>query len=395
MMTLVARVAGMSLRALPQRWGAALVVVLGMAGVVGVMVALLAMAEGFQQTFREAGSPRRAIILRTGEDNGMASAITREQLPVILDLPGFARDEAGKPLAVAQKFMTSELAERGSGTLVGAVLRGVNGPVWTVFPELRIVEGRAFTPGLREAVVGRAAQATFEGLELGARVELANGHWTIVGVFEAPGTVYESEMLGDAEVVFQNYSITGQYSSVVGVLETPESLPALADAISQNPRLSHQARRETDYYATLSGDLGAVMSVFGYAVAGIMALGALFSAINTMYAAVKARSREIATLRAIGFGALPVVTSVLLESVALCLAGAALGGLLAWALFDGSSISTLAGTQDIRQVVFAFRVTPALLLQGMLAAIVVGLLGGLLPALRAARLPVAEALRAG
>ena len=243
----VASVGLANLKALPQRWGASLVVVIGMAGVVGVMVALLAMAEGFRQTFREAGRADRAIIMASEQDNGMTSAITREQLPLVLDLPGFRRDADGRPLAVAQKFMTSELTERGTGTLVGGVLRGASEKIWKVFPELKIVEGRAFTPGRREAVVGRAAQREFEGLELGAEVELANGAWSIVGIFEAPGTVYESQMLGDVEMVFAGYSITGQYSSVVGVLESDAALETMRAAIKGNPQLSHVAVRETDY----------------------------------------------------------------------------------------------------------------------------------------------------
>jgi putative ABC transport system permease protein len=394
MMRQVAGVALTNLKALPQRWGASLVVVAGMAGVVGVMVALLAMAEGFQQTFRQAGRADRAIVLRSEQDNGMASAIEREQLPLVLDLPGFKRDTDGRPLAVAQKFMTSELAERRTGALVGAVLRGVSDKVWRVFPELRIVEGRAFTPGKREAVVGRGALGEFDGLALGSDVGLANGSWTIVGIFEAPGTVYDGEMIGDVEMVFAGYSITGQYSSVIGVLESEGAFATLADALKGNPRLSHVVLRETDYYTTLSNNLGAAMMTFGYAVAGIMALGALFAATNTMYAAVKSRAREIATLRALGFGGVPVVCSVLLESLALCVAGAALGGAVAYVAFNGYTLSTLSGA-ELQQVVFAFRVSGGLLAQGVGAAVLVGLLGGLLPAIRAARQPVAEALRQG
>jgi putative ABC transport system permease protein len=390
----IAGVALTNLKALPQRAGASLVVVVGMAGVVGVMVALLAMAEGFQQTFRQAGRADRAIVLRNEQDNGMASAIEREQLPLVLDLPGFKRGADGRPLAVAQKFMTSELAQRGTGTLVGAVLRGVSDQVWQVFPELRIVEGRAFTPGKREAVVGRGALREFEGLALGSEVELANGRWTLVGVFEAPGTLYDGEMIGDVEMVFAGYSITGQYSSVIGVLESQDALATVAAAIKGNPRLSHVVLRETDYYTTLSNNLGSAMITFGYAVAAIMALGALFAATNTMYAAVKARGREIATLRALGFGGVPVVCSVLLESLMLCLAGAALGGAVTYLAFNGYTLSTVSGN-DLQQIVFAFRVSGSLLAQGIAGAVVVGLLGGLLPAIRAARVPVAEALRQG
>jgi putative ABC transport system permease protein len=393
MSTGAAAVALANLRALPQRWGASLVVVLGMAGVVGVMITLLAMADGFRETFRSAGRPDRAILMASEQDTGMASAITREQLPLVLDLPGFRRGADGKPLIVAQKFMTSELTERGTGTLVGAVLRGVNDQFWNVFTEIRLVEGRAFTAGKREAIVGRAAQRTFEGLELGAEVPLANGTWTIVGVFEAPGMLYESEMIGDVEMVFPGYSVTGQYSSAIGVLESEASLQAVKDAIKQSPRLSQAALRETDYYTTLSNNLGAAMVAFGYAVAAVMALGALFAAVNTMYAAVKVRGREIATLRALGFGGLPVVCSVLVESLVLCLAGALAGGALAYLAFNGYTTSTIGSGDGLQQTAFTFRVSGTLLLQGAAAAVLVGFLGGLWPAIRAARLPVAEALR--
>jgi putative ABC transport system permease protein len=389
----IARISATSLQALPQRWGASLVVVLGMAGVIGVMVSLLAMAEGFRQTFSTAGSPNRVIVVQNAEDTGTTSAITREQLPVVMDLPGFARDTDGRPVAVGLKFMTSELRERKTGNGVGVMLRGVTDKAWRLWPEVKIVEGRAFTAGRREVVIGRTAQREFAGTELGAEVELTNGPWTIVGVFEAPGTLFEAEMWGDVEMVFPGFSVTGHYSSVIGELASPDAFRTLSDAITSNPRLKHIVRTEADYYATLSGNLGSAMVLFGYVVAGIMGLGALFSAVNTMYAAVKARSREIATLRAIGFGGLPVVCSVLLESVALCAAGAVLGGLLAYLLFNGNSMSTLSGGQDLRQIVFAFHVTGSLLAQGVVVACAIGLLGGLFPAIRAARLPVAEALR--
>lgn len=383
-----------NLRALPGRWGASLVVVLGMAGVVAVMVALLAMGEGFRQTFSKAGSPERVVVVKTAEDSGTTSALTREQVSIVFDLPGFAKDADGKPVAVGQKFMTSELRQRATGHGVGAVLRGVSEKAWRLWPEVKIVEGRAFTPGRREAVIGRAAQNEFAGTAVGETVELANGPWTIVGVFEAPGTLFESELWGDVEMVFPGYSITGQFSSVVGKLESPASLPVLRDALTTNPQLAHVVKTEADHYATLSGNLGGTMVVFGYAVAGIMGLGALFSAINTLYASVKVRSREIATLRALGFGAAPIVGSVLVEALVLCALGAALGGALAFMLFDGYALSTIGGgANEMSQIMFAFQVTGPLLLQGMVLGCAIALVGGLLPAIRAARLPIAEALR--
>ena len=392
MLSQIAAVAGTSLRSLPARWGASLVVVVGIAGVVGVMVSILAMADGFRTVFTQAGRADRVIVMRGGDDNGMSSALTRDQLPTVLSAPGFARGADGKPLASPTKFMTSALIDRKTGDEVNVLLRGVGGPARQVWPEIRVVEGRWFSPGKRELIAGRAAQRTFAGLELGRDVEMSNGPWTVVGVFEAPGTVYESELWGDVEMVFAGYSITGQFSSVVGLLESDAAYTALSDAITTNPTLSHVVKREPEYYATQTGILGSLMLTLGYGVAGIMALGALFSAVNTMHAAVKARSVEIATLRAIGFAGTPIVLSVLLESMVLCLLGALAGGVLAYLIFNGYTISTLAG-QNFNQVAFAFKVTGALLLQGVVGSCLIGLLGGLAPAMRAARLPVAEALR--
>lgn len=379
-----------ALRSIPARWGASLVVVIGMAGVVGVMVSGLAMVHGFQDTFGRAARADRVIVLRSGEDNGMDSAITREQLPIVMNVPGFARDSDGKPLASAQKFMSSVLRERKSGAETNVLLRGVGEKAWKVWPEVKIVEGRAFTPGRRELIAGRAAQRQFEDLELGRVVKMANGPWTVVGVFEAGGSVYESQLWGDAEMVFAGYSLTGQFSSVIGLLESEASFQILSDAITTNPKLAHAVKREAAYYAEQTGNLDELMQGLGYVVASIMALGALFSAVNTMYAAVKARALEIATLRAIGFGSAPVVLSVLIEAVVLCVMGALLGAGLAYLMFNGYTLSTASSGV---QVGFAFQVTAGMLVQGMVWGCVIGLIGGLFPAIRAARRPVAEALR--
>lgn len=392
MLKQIAAVTLTSLRGLPARWGASLVVIVGIAGVVAVMVSILAMAQGFESVFTQAGRADRVIIMRGGDDNGMSSALTREQLPIVLAAPGFARGADGKPLAAPLKFMTSVLLDRKTGEEANVLLRGAGGPVAGVWPEIKVVEGRWFEAGKRELIAGRAAQAQFAGLEIGNEVELSNGRWKVVGIFEAPGTVYESEMWGDVEMVFAGYSITGQFSSVIGLLESDTAYTTLSDAITTNPGLSHIVKREPEYYASQTGVLGTMMVTFGYGVAAIMALGALFSAVNTMHAAVKARSVEIATLRAIGFSGAPILFSVLLESIVLCLIGAIIGGALAWLLFNGHQISTLGG-QSFNQVAFAFRVSGALLLKAAIWACAIGLLGGLVPAIRAARLPVADALR--
>lgn len=388
----IAAVTAMSLRALPQRWGASLVVVISMAGVVSVMVAILAMAQGFERIFSEAGRPDRVIVLANNEPTGMISAIARAQVPVILTAPGFARDADGKPLATALKFMTSVLPDRKTGGESNVSLRGVGEKAWKIWPEVKIVEGRPFTHGKRELIAGRAAQGQFRGLEVGKEVQMMNGAWTVVGVFEANGSVLESELWGDAEMVMAGYSITGLFSSVTGLLESDAALTTLKDFITTNPGLNHTVKREPEYYALQTGALALRMRQLGYMVAGIMALGALFAAVNTLYAAVKVRAVEIATLRAIGFGGVPIVLSVMCEALLLCLVGAALGGALAWLLFNGYTISTV-NNASFSQIAFAFQVDLELVVQGLAMACVVGLLGGLLPAIRAARLPVAEALR--
>lgn len=386
-------ITGTSLRSVPQRWGASLVVVLGIAGVVGVMVSVLAMAEGFDRTFASAGRSDRVVVLRNGETSGTASAISREQVPVIMDAPGLARDSEGKPLASVEKVIIATLPEKATGNETNVVIRGVSGQAYKVRPEVKIVEGRAFTPGLRELIVGRGAHGQFAGLELGAEVPLNDTTWTIVGLFETGGTVHESELWGDVELVLAAYSQTGMYAAITAMLQSEHSFITYKDALITNPVLTHYPQRETEYYEAQSARLGGMIRGFGYAVAVIMALGALFSAVNTMYAAVKARTVEIATLRAIGFRGTPIVISVLLEAVVLCAAGGVLGGALAWAVFNGYSVSTLnQGT--FTQVAFNFYVSERLLIQGLVWSCAIGLLGALLPALRAARLPVVDALRA-
>lgn len=395
MLAQIASVTLNNLRALPSRWGASLVVVVGTAGVVGVMVAILAMAHGFQQTLGRAARADRIVVLGAGEDNGMASSITREQLPMILDAPGFARDTDGKPLASALKFMVCALRERRTGAQTNVILRGVGDKAFKVWPELRIVEGRSFTPGKREVIAGRAARWQFEDVEVGRDVEMMNGPWTVVGIFEAGDSVYESELWGDVEMVFPGFSITGHFSSLAGVLESPASFRALADHLGTTPKLGHVVKLEPDFYREQTGGVAGGIRMLGYVVAGVMALGALFAAINTLYAAVAARSLEIATLRAIGFGSAPVVLSVLLEAVVLCTAGALVGVGLAWVGFNGYTVSTVNWQASGGQVAFAFEIGGGLILQGVLGAVSLGLLGGLFPAIRAARLPVAEALRSG
>jgi putative ABC transport system permease protein len=384
-------VVAMDLRSLPARWGIAVVVVVCMAGVTAVMVSMLAMADGFQRTYAASGRADRIVVLGSGENFEGSSTIARDQAPALLDVPGLERLADGAPAVSLERYTVSALAMR-SGADGNVVVRGVGPRVLEVRPEVRLVEGRMFAPGLRELVVGRGAAEQFDGLAPGSTVTLSDVSWTVVGVFAAGGGALESEVWSDVEAVMTAFSLSG-YSSMTAVLESPGSFELARDAIAGDPRLQHAAQRESDYYAGQTGVLGAGMRAIGWLVASIMGLGALFAAVNTMYASIESRSVEIGTLRALGFQGVPIVASVLAESVVLCLVGAAIGGAAAWLAFNGQVVSTVNGA-SFTQIAFAFAVTPQLLAQGTLLACVVGLAGGLPPALRAVRAPIVEALRA-
>jgi putative ABC transport system permease protein len=385
-------VTALNLRSLPARWGVAAVVVACMAGVSGVMVAMLAMAEGFQKTYASSGRADRIVVIGNGENFEGSSNISRDQAALLRAAPGLRRLADGAPAVSLERYAVAAVPMKKGGVDGNVVVRGVGPRVLEVRPEVRITAGRPFTPGLRELVVGRGARDQFVGLEVGATVVLADATWTVVGAFEAAGSALESEAWGDAEVVMAAFNLTG-YSSMTAALATPESFRECADFITGNPVLEHTALRETEYYAGQTGILGKAMRAIGYLVASIMGLGALFAAVNTMYASVESRSVEIGTLRALGFQGLPIVVSVLLECVTLCLAGAAIGGAAAWLGFNGHVVSTVNGA-SFSQVAFAFSVSPRLLAQAAAAACVIGVAGGLLPALRATRVPIVEALRA-
>jgi putative ABC transport system permease protein len=390
-LTRILAVVAMDLRSLPARWGVAAVVVVCMAGVTAVMVSMLAMAEGFQRTYATSGRPDRVVVIGSGENFEGSSSIARDQAAVLLDTPGLRRLADGAPAASLERYAVSALAMR-SGANGNVVVRGVGPRALEVRPEVRLVAGRWFAPGLRELVVGRGAADQFTGLAPGATVTLSEVAWTVTGVFEAGGSALESEAWGDAEVVMTAFNLTS-YSSMTALLESPGSFELCRDAIAGDPRLQHAAQRESDYFAGQTGILGQGMRAIGWLVGSIMGLGALFAAVNTMYASIESRSVEIGTLRALGFPGVPIVVSVLIESVVLCLAGALIGGAGAWLAFNGHVISTVNGA-SFTQVAFAFAVTPALLLQGSVLACVVGLAGGLPPAVRAVRMPLVEALRA-
>lgn len=373
---------------LPQRWGASSVIVVGIAGVVGVLVAMLAMGEGFQATLNAAGNDETAIVLRGGSQAETNSVITRSQVPLLASLPGIEKDADGKPLLSAELSQVVNLQSKSDGTDTNVQFRGIGEDAFRVREGVRIVEGRAPSPGLREIAAGRGAQAQFRGLEIGNALMLGNQQWTVVGVFES-GDAYESELWSDAQTLATTYN-RGAYQSVL-VRTGKEGFESFKAAVEADPQLKLDVLTTRAYFAAQSGGLKTLLQILGTVIGGIMAVGAVFGALNTMYAAVATRAREIATMRAIGFRGTPVVTAVMLETMLLALAGGVLGGLVAWVLFNNYSVSTLGN--NFSQVVFQFKVTPGLLWTGLKWALGIGLIGGLFPALRAARLPITAALR--
>jgi putative ABC transport system permease protein len=375
---------------LPQRWGASSVIVIGIAGVVGVLVAMLAMGEGFKATLDNTGGDDTAIVLRGGSQAETNSVITRDQSPLISSLAGIARGEDGRPLISPELSQVVNLPSMADGTDSNVQFRGVGPAAWALRPNLKIVEGRKFGAGLREIVVGRGAQRQFRGLKVGNQLKLANQMWTVVGVFES-GDSHESELWADVDVLGPAYQRQA-YQSVTVKLDGKGGFKQLKAALAADPRLKLDVSTTHDYYAKQSEGLTKLIKALGSIIGAIMAIGAIFGALNSMYAAVAGRAREIATMRAIGFRGLPVVTAVMLETMLLAFVGGIIGALIAWLVFNGHTVSTLGN--NFSQVVFQFRVSPPLLWTGLKWALGIGLVGGLFPALRAARLPVTEALRA-
>ena len=382
-------VSAIGIASLPRRWGASSVIIVGIAGVVGVLVAMLAMGEGFKATLDRTGSDDSAIILRGGSQAETNSVITRDQVPLITSLDGIARGEDSRPLVSPELSQVVDLPTVADGTDANVQLRGVGAQAWTLRPQVRIVEGRRFGSGLRELVVGRGAQHQFRGISVGSKIRLGSQEWTVVGAFES-GDSHESELWADAEVVASTYN-RQSFQSVTVKLQPGDGFKRLTAALAADPRLKLDVLSTRDYYAKQSEGLQKLINILGTVIGTIMAIGAVFGALNTMYAAVAGRAREIATMRALGFRGLPVVVAIMLETMLLALLGGLLGAIVAWVLFNGHTVSTLG--QNFSQVVFQFRVSPALLWTGLKWALGIGLVGGLFPALRAARLPVTEALR--
>lgn len=381
----------LNLRTIPQRLGSSAVAIVGIAGVVVVLVSVLSIATGFTAAMRESGKPTRALVMRSGADSEMTSGLGGSDVDLIKQAPGLRRD-GQTALASGELYVILDLPKKSTNSPANVPMRGIEPTAFQVRDEVRIVEGRRLEFGTSEVVVGRGASAQFAGLALGDEVVSGENRWRVVGIFEAGGGIAETEIWCDARVLQGAYRRGNTYQSVLARLDATDTFDAFRDWLTSNPQLNVQVRRETEYYAQQSRALSSLIQGVGFVVAALMGIGAVFGAILTMYTAVSTRAREIATLRALGFNATSVVTSVLAESLALGAIGGTLGGVAAYLAFNGYQTSTM-NFSTFSQVAFAFRVTPELLVLGLVYALAMGLVGGLFPAIRAARLPIPQALR--
>jgi putative ABC transport system permease protein len=387
----LAAVTVMNLRNLPSRLGTSLVAVVGIGGVVAVLVSLLSMGEGFRAALDLSGRDDVALVLRGGSPDELSSAFSREEVNVIVSAPGIARD-AGGPIASPEFYTIVDLPMRSTGTAANVPFRGVTARAAGVREDFRIVAGRMFQTGKDEVIVGRGVFAQFGNVDLGQEVQWGSHTWRVVGVFEAGGSVSESEVWTDLSVLQGVYRRGSSVQVVRAQLSDPQAIGQLERWLDADPRVNATVRSEREFYADQSRILVTLIRYVGTAIAVLMGIGAVFAALNTMYSAVSSRTREIATLRALGFGAAPVLASVLLEAVVLGLLGGIAGGALVYLALNGYQASTL-NWASFSQISFAFTVTPRLLVTGVLYALILGLVGGLLPGLRAARMPITAGLR--
>jgi putative ABC transport system permease protein len=384
-------VSALSVRTIPQRASSSAVAMIGIAGVVIVFVAVLSIGEGFRAAMADASAPDRAIVMRTGADSEMTSTLPGAEVQLIEQAPGLLR-VSNRPIASAELYVLVDLNKRTTGTPANVPLRGIAADALEVRNETHIIDGRMFQFGTNEAVVGRAANRQFSGVDLGSEFISGNLRLRVVGIFESNGSVGETEIWCDSHLIQGVYERGNSYQSVLAKLDSPAAFDTFKNWLTTNPQLNVQVQRESDYYAQQSQVMSSLIRGIGYTIALLMGVGAVFGAILTMYTAVSTRTREIATLRALGFNTTSVLISVLAESLALAAIGGLLGGLAAYFAFNGYQTSTM-NFQTFSQVAFAFRVTRTLLIQGLSYALMMGLVGGLMPAIKAARLPIATALR--
>jgi putative ABC transport system permease protein len=379
-------VSAMNLAALPSRAGASLVTVIGVATVIAVMLSLLGVGEGVMHSVLRNDQPDRVVVLTSGATEMMGS-FSKSDVAQIAEAPGVKRNAQGKPMVQPLAAVIVEVENKVGGGTNNVLFRGT-GEIGRSMNKssLHLTAGRIFTPGLHELIVGKRAQANFKNLDVGDTVMLRHTPWKVVGAYEDEGGVDENAIVADVDTVLAAFNRTA-YQSVGVQLDSPASFRKFKDAVTSNPQLQVQVKLLSQYYRDQLQQLTALLSFVGYFVGGVMAVGVVFGALNTMYSAVDARKREIATLRALGFGGTAVVISVILESLVLAVPGALLGALVAWLVFNNHDVA-MGG------VSFAMAVTPGLVVLGVIWALVIGLIGGFAPAIRAARLPVATALRA-
>jgi putative ABC transport system permease protein len=380
-----------NLRSVKARWASSVVAVLGIAGTVGVFVAMMSLAKGFKATVMSSGSADNALVLRAGSTSEMNGAVTLDQVKVLEDAPGVARGANG-PLITPEVVVIAPFPLRSTGTDANVQVRGVSPKVLEVRSRVKIVEGRFFTPGLAEVVVGKNASNSYSGLTLGNTIKLGGRNWNVVGVFDSGGSAFDSEVWCDSRVLNQTYKRPDSiFQSVTVHLTSAGALQQFKDSVTSDPRLTVDVSREVDYYDKQSRTLTTLIVVLGSMVAAIMGIGAVFGALNTMYSAVAERAREIGTMRALGFGSGSVVFSFVIEALLISFLGGVLGCI---AVLPLNGITTGAmNMQTFSHLAFAFRITPFLLAAGVIFALVMGVVGGLPPAIRASRRPVAEALR--
>ncbi len=377
-------VSAINFRSLPQRFWMCMVIVVGLGATVGVLLSTMSMTDGLAEAYIHAGDAGRAIVVTAGVDSEGQSSISRDTAAVIAEEPGVAKDAAGRPLADTAINMVIPIL-RPNGAKGYAFLRGIGSQGVAVRPEFKLVAGRMFVPGKREMIVGVGAQGQYQHTAIGDKVIMPDGEWPIVGSYHT-GDVLDGEFLADSDTLMPAIR-KPTYSSVIVRLTSHDSLAALNQALAANPALSVAATRHSDWYNKVADNNTGLLTGLAYAIGAIMAVGALFGCVNTMYVAVAARSREIATLRALGFSAFPVAMSVILEAMLLAVIGAAIGAAIAWALYDGRQDS-------FGNAVFILTVSPALVGLGIGWAAAVALLGGLFPSIYAARLSIVDALRA-
>ena len=380
-----------NIRSVRARWTSTIVAILGVAGTVGVFIAMLALARGFKTTLVSSGSRDNAIVSRAGSTSEMDSAVQLTEERVIEDTNGVARGNGG-PLVSPEVVVVVSFPLRSTGTDANVQVRGVSPKVLEVRPSVKMIAGRFFQPGLNELIVGRNVSTEYIGLNLGDSIRFGGATWKVVGVFDAGGSAFDSEVWCDSRVLNQTFKRPEDiFQSVTVHLTSPDALDPFKDALTSDPRMNVKVEREIDYYDKQSRALTTLIEILGGIVAFVMGIGAVFGALNTMYSAITERSREIATMRALGFGAGSVVTSFLFEALFIAFIGGALGCLAVLPL-NGFTTGAM-NFQTFSHVAFAFRVTPILLAIGIVFALMMGFVGGVPPAIRAALRPIAASLR--